>query len=81
MPQVKRLKIEVVYISGHWLVRTMGRERRALAVGMKNKKEAVDMGVVCAKNKAPSSLYIKRRDGTVQEERTYGGKDPNPPKG
>jgi hypothetical protein len=33
-----------------------------------------------ARKAKPSQLIIRRRDGTIQDERTYGA-DPYPPKG
>ncbi len=44
------------------------------------KSDAVDAGVDAARANAPSSLRICRRDGTVEDERTYG-EDPFPPRG
>ncbi|GHF74106.1 hypothetical protein FHX82_002088 [Amycolatopsis bartoniae] len=44
------------------------------------KSTAVDAGVKVAKANAPSQLKIMRQDGTIEDERTYGG-DPFPPRG
>jgi len=44
------------------------------------KQDAIDRGVELAKANQPSQLIIKRRDGTIEDERTYGN-DPYPPRG
>ena len=44
------------------------------------KQSAIDYGVSVAKNNQPSQLTIKRKDGTIEDERTYGN-DPYPPRG
>ncbi|MTI67825.1 MAG: DUF2188 domain-containing protein [Firmicutes bacterium] len=44
------------------------------------KKDAVDYGIEVARNNQPSQLTIKRKDGTIEKERTYGD-DPYPPRG
>lgn len=50
--------------------------------GHRTKAVAVDKAIASAKRGGePSSLKIHKQDGTIQEERTYGGKDPFPPKG
>lgn len=68
-----------VYPSGEkWAVKRRGTERADST--WDTKKEAVDRGVELAKANQPSQLVIKRRDGTIEEERTYGD-DPYPPKG
>lgn len=44
------------------------------------KSDAIDYAVGLAKNNKPSQLFIKNKDGTIADERTYGD-DPYPPKG
>lgn len=44
------------------------------------KEVAIAAGVTVARAHAPSSLVIKRGDGTIEDERTYGD-DPFPPRG
>ncbi|MCR1981393.1 DUF2188 domain-containing protein [Cellulosimicrobium cellulans] len=44
------------------------------------KEAAVSAGVDVAKRNAPSQLFIHRKDGTIEDERTYGD-DPYPPRG
>ena len=44
------------------------------------KQPAIDEAVRRAKPKGPSQVVIHRKDGTIQDERTYEG-DPVPPKG
>ena len=62
--------------SGNWKVTHQGQvlSRHIL------KPPAVDAGVKVAKANAPSSLVIKRADGTIEDERTYEN-DPFPPRG
>lgn len=68
-----------VYPSGEqWAVRRRGAER-ADSLWSK-KQDAIDRGVELAKANHPSQLIIKRRDGTIEDERTYGH-DPYPPPG
>jgi hypothetical protein len=44
------------------------------------KKEAVQRGAEIARNNGNAQLHIQKKDGTFQEERTYG-EDPHPPPG
>lgn len=44
------------------------------------KDSAVDAGRAIAKANQPSQLIIKKKDGTIETEHTYGD-DPNPPRG
>jgi hypothetical protein len=44
------------------------------------KDDAITAGVKVAKANQPSSLKICRKDGTIEDERTYGN-DPYPPRG
>jgi hypothetical protein len=44
------------------------------------KSDAVDRARELAKDNKPSQVVIHKRDGKIQEERTYE-KDPYPPKG
>jgi len=44
------------------------------------KQDAVDYGRQSSKQEPLGQLKIHKKDGTIQEERTYG-KDPHPPKG
>ncbi len=46
----------------------------------KTKDPAIDSAVAKAKQAELGEVRIKRLDGTIQDERTYG-KDPYPPKG
>ncbi|HEU4561705.1 MAG TPA: DUF2188 domain-containing protein [Longimicrobium sp.] len=61
-----------------WKVKKRGA---ATAAGTFDKKQdAVDYGVALARANQPSQLVIRRKDGTIEEERTYGD-DPYPPAG
>lgn len=44
------------------------------------KLPAIDYGVSVAKNNQPSQLIIKKKNGQIEDERTYGD-DPYPPRG
>lgn len=44
------------------------------------KQPAIDYAVSLASANQPSQLFIKNKDGTIADERTYGD-DPYPPKG
>lgn len=44
------------------------------------KAEAVAKTCDIARNNQPSSVYIHKMDGTIEDERTYGN-DPYPPRG
>jgi hypothetical protein len=44
------------------------------------KADAVEAGEKAAKADQPSELFICRKDGTIEDRRTYG-QDPYPPKG
>ena len=46
----------------------------------RTKEPAIDSAVAKAKHEPLAEVRIKRLDGTIQDERTYG-KDPYPPKG
>ena len=68
-----------VYPNGdRWAVKRRGSERADSL--WSTKKEAIDRGVQLARANQPSQLIIKRRDGTIEDERTYG-EDPYPPPG
>jgi len=62
---------------GEWVLRKRGNEK---ATGrFARKEDAVQRGREAAKNQK-GQLVIRKKDGTIQEERTYG-KNPFPPKG
>ena len=44
------------------------------------KQAAINRGVELARANQPSQLVIRRANGTIEDERTYGG-DPFPPRG
>jgi hypothetical protein len=68
-----------VYPSGEgWGVKKRGAERADSL--WSTKPPAIDRGVALATGSQPSQLIIKRRDGTIEDERTYGN-DPYPPPG
>lgn len=73
-----RAVYEVAPRGSEWTVKKRGLER-PLHVET-TKAVAVEKGVEVARKHAPSQLLIKRADGTIEDERTYGN-DPYPPAG
>lgn len=73
-----RTVYEVVPAGSDWRVKR--RDASQAAARRSNKDEAVRIGVRLCKKNTPSQLIIKRQDGTIQDERTYGD-DPFPPRG
>ncbi len=76
----ERSKIRVTPTSGGnaWTVKRDGADR---ASGIHDtKSDAVEQARGIAKREQPSQVIIHKKDGTIQEERTYQ-KDPFPPKG
>jgi len=74
----KRKVFHVVPDGDSWKVKSEGSKRAVKTFD--DKKDAVDFGREIAKNQPLGQLKIHKKDGTIQEERTYG-KDPYPPKG
>ena len=71
-----RTNFWVQYIGERW---TVGHDQQTLS-NHATKDDAINAGVRVAKANVPSSLKICRRDGTIEDERTYGD-DPYPPRG
>jgi hypothetical protein len=68
-----------VYPSGEqWGVKRRGAERADSL--WDTKPPAIDRGAALARANEPSQLIIRRRDGTIEDERTCGD-DPYPPQG
>lgn len=63
---------------GRWEVNREGGKRPSAVT--ENKDEAVSRGAQIARNRGHSQLIVRKKDGTFQEERTYGD-DPFPPRG
>ncbi len=73
----KRKIYDVSPDKGKWKVKARAAKR---AVGtFDTKQDAVGKATKVARNQSPSQVVIKKKDGTFQEERTYG-EDPHPPK-
>lgn len=77
---MSRSKYWVVWTSDieKWQVKKTGNDS-----AIKNfdvKVDAIVYGVDIAKRNKPSQLIIKKKDGTIEDERTYQD-DPYPPKG
>ncbi|MFO8008317.1 MAG: DUF2188 domain-containing protein [Candidatus Brocadiia bacterium] len=63
---------------GKWEVKAEGASRASSVHD--RKQDAVQQGRQIARRHRPSQLIIKKQDGTIQAEYTYG-KDPYPPRG
>lgn len=74
----KRRTYDVSPKGEQWTVKERGASR---AVGNFDKKsEAVERAREVAKNQPLSQVVIRKQDGSIQTEHTYG-QDPHPPKG
>lgn len=62
-----------------WKLEVEGAQRATRRFDKKKKGLKASPGI--ARGSEPSQLIVHRQDGTIQEERTYGGKDPYPPEG
>jgi len=74
----KRETYHVTFKEEKWKVQKEGARRPTK--NFENKHEAVDFGREIAKNQPLGQLIIHKKNGIIEEERTYG-KDPFPPKG
>jgi hypothetical protein len=73
-----RKRIWVSPDESKWKVKTEGAKRASNIFD--NKDDAVKRAIELAKGGKPSQVVIQKRDGKIQEERTYGD-DPYPPEG
>lgn len=73
-----RTVYEVAPQGSRWKVQRRGAAKAAKT--FKDKAPAIAYGKGVAKNNQPSQLVIKKQDGTIQTEYTYGD-DPYPPSG
>lgn len=74
----KRKIYDVSPKGNQWTVRQRGADR---AIGNYDKKpDAIDRAKEVAKKQPASQVVIRKQDGTIQTEYTYGD-DPFPPKG
>jgi hypothetical protein len=74
----KRRVYDVSPKGNEWTVKERGAAR---ALGNFDKKvEAVERAREVAKKQTTSQVVIRKQDGSIQTEHTYG-KDPYPPKG
>jgi len=78
MTKAKRRIYDVISSENGWQVKRRGAKRASSV--HRTKDEAIAAAIEIARNQKPSQIVIHRRDGTIQEERTYG-KDPYPPEG
>lgn len=74
----KRRTYDVSPKGNEWTVKERGADR---AVGNFDRKaEAVERAHEVAKNQPLSQVVIRKQDGSIQTEHTYG-RDPYPPRG
>mgnify|MGYP001769713510 CR=1 FL=1 len=74
----KRTKIHVVNQDDRWKVKIEGAQRSSSVHD--TKQEAEQAAREQAKKGSLSQVIIHKKDGTIQEEHTYGN-DPHPPDG
>ena len=74
----KRTKIHVVNQDDRWKVKIEGAQRSSSVHD--TKQEAEKAAREQAKKGSLSQVIIHKKDGTIQEEHTYGN-DPHPPDG
>ncbi|MGH2636978.1 MAG: DUF2188 domain-containing protein [Actinomycetota bacterium] len=75
MPRRTRIEVRCDRRAGTWVVKG-GGETHTFAL----KQEAVDGAVAAARAIGNSQVVIRKMDGTIQSERTYGN-DPRRTKG
>jgi hypothetical protein len=74
----KRTKIHVVNQDDSWKVKKEGSQRSS---SVHDTKQAAEQAAREQAKKEPlSQVIIHKKDGTIQEEHTYGN-DPHPPDG
>lgn len=80
--KAKRRRFEVYFAAKRWFGREVGGEpaMRWAGCAFDHKRYAVQKAVAYARVCRPSQLFIKGRDGKVQDERTYGA-DPRRTRG
>lgn len=69
MTSIRRTKFEVAPGEHGWIVTREGFGRDSTHG---TKEAAVQRAAKLARSKKPSELLIRRLDGSIQEERTYG---------
>ena len=74
----KRVAIHVVPDDGQWMVKIESNQKGEARYPTKT--AAISVAVEMAKRNMPSQVKIHKRNGSFQEERTYGD-DPFPPHG
>lgn len=75
---MKRKIYDVEKTGDSWSVVGRGSQRASAVTSTKD--EAVSRAAQLGNNNGFAQVVIRKTDGTIQSERTYG-KDPNPPKG
>jgi Uncharacterized protein conserved in bacteria (DUF2188) len=77
--KMTRTKYHVTFKDGEWKGKKEGADRASVTGG--TKEEVMQKTINFAKNQDKASVIIHKKDAKFQEERTYGGGDPFPPKG
>lgn len=72
---VKRTVYAIQPSRGEWIVVRRGAPRPIHRFS--RKQDAIELGVQLARDNQPSQLIIRRRDGTIQDERAYAGPLPS----
>jgi hypothetical protein len=80
---IKMAKRNVIYVNpnkkkGGWDVKKQGAKRAQKH--FETKDPAIQFGKKLAKGSGPGQLKVKKQNGRIQTEHTYGD-DPYPPKG
>lgn len=75
---MKRKVYDVMKNGDHWEV--IGRDNERASATSSTKEAAVQRAAEIAKNNGYAQVVIRKEDGKIQSERTYG-EDPYPPPG
>lgn len=75
---MKRKIYDVEKRGDSWIVK--GRDNEIASAVASTKEEAIKRAAEIANNNGYSQIVIRKADGTIQSERTYGD-DPFPPRG
>ncbi len=75
---MSKAKYHVTHKNGEWKGTKVGSDRASTTGSTKD--EVVRRTIQIAKRNGDSSVIIHKKNGVIQEERTYGS-DPFPPKG
>jgi hypothetical protein len=77
---VTRKRYDVVPDGDNWKVQSEGRTVRRFGNMEPAVQDAAARGRAAEERGEKAQVVIRRKDGTIQDERTYGD-DPHPPRG